>query len=506
MKHRVLTTSTALALILTAGSACAVTPEEVWTNWKSMTESSGAVITTESESRDGDVLTLTGLKAETVTPEGVVIATEIESVTLTDLGDGAVEVVTSDIYPVTILPEGKDSKASVVIEVAQPGATMVASGTAAETSFEANAPTTTATLTRVTNTDGTAQDAELVVTLADLTGKYLLTTDAAGKTGFDYTLTSGALTAEGRASNAANPDDKAELSISIASLNGSAKGVLLPQAAMENLSQALADGFAVDSSFATGAISFGFDLIEAGGPTQIEGKLEGADFNIGLDAAAMDYGIGLKAFDLMVNAAQAGVPPLDGSFGELAFGFSMPVAPSDDPQPFALLAKLVDVTLSDSVWGMVDPGAVLGRDPATLVVDVKGTGAWNIDIMDPALQTGELPTPEVPGELHSADLSEFLLKLAGAGVTGTGALTFDNSDLATWDGFPAPTGKLTFTLTQVNTLLDKLVAMGLIPEDQLMGIRMGLAMFAKPGPNPDELLSEVEFKDGGLFVNGQQLR
>jgi hypothetical protein len=54
--------------------------------------------------------------------------------------------------------------------------------------------------------------------------------------------------------------------------------------------------------------------------------------------------------------------------------------------------------------------------------------------------------------------------------------------------------------------LDTLVAMGFIPEDQVMGARMMLAMFAKPGETPDSLVSTIEFKDGGLFANGQQLQ
>ena len=48
--------------------------------------------------------------------------------------------------------------------------------------------------------------------------------------------------------------------------------------------------------------------------------------------------------------------------------------------------------------------------------------------------------------------------------------------------------------------------MGIVSEDEAMGFRMGLAMVAKPGPGPDELVSEIEFKDGGLFANGQQLQ
>ncbi len=49
------------------------------------------------------------------------------------------------------------------------------------------------------------------------------------------------------------------------------------------------------------------------------------------------------------------------------------------------------------------------------------------------------------------------------------------------------------------------MAIGLVPEQELMSVRMGLAMMAKPGAGPDELISEVEFRAGSLFVNGQQM-
>ena len=56
-----------------------------------------------------------------------------------------------------------------------------------------------------------------------------------------------------------------------------------------------------------------------------------------------------------------------------------------------------------------------------------------------------------------------------------------------------------------NTLMDKLVQMGLLPEDQAMGFRMMLSMFAN-ATGEDELSSVLEFKDGGFFANGQQLQ
>jgi hypothetical protein len=46
----------------------------------------------------------------------------------------------------------------------------------------------------------------------------------------------------------------------------------------------------------------------------------------------------------------------------------------------------------------------------------------------------------------------------------------------------------------------------MLGEDEAMGFRMGLAMVAKPGAGPDELVSQIEFKEGGLFTNGMRMR
>jgi hypothetical protein len=99
------------------------------------------------------------------------------------------------------------------------------------------------------------------------------------------------------------------------------------------------------------------------------------------------------------------------------------------------------------------------------------------------------------------------LALAGARLTGGGDFTFDNDDLSTFPGMPKPTGALELELTGGNALLDTLVAMGLLPQEQAMGARMMLGMFARPGSSPDSLTSRIEVtEEGQVLANGQRLR
>ena len=85
--------------------------------------------------------------------------------------------------------------------------------------------------------------------------------------------------------------------------------------------------------------------------------------------------------------------------------------------------------------------------------------------------------------------------------------TFDNTDLTTFDGMPAPTGEVNLSLVGGNGLLDKLIAMGLVPEEEAMGMRMMMGMFAVPGDGEDTLNSKIEVKgDGQILANGQRIK
>ncbi|TAG15734.1 MAG: DUF2125 domain-containing protein, partial [Rhodobacterales bacterium] len=99
-----------------------------------------------------------------------------------------------------------------------------------------------------------------------------------------------------------------------------------------------------------------------------------------------------------------------------------------------------------------------------------------------------------------------LAKAVGVEVAAKGALTFDNDDLVTFEGVPAPSGNLNITIKGANGLIDNLIAMGLLPADEALMPRMMLGLFARPGAAADELTSVIEFKDGGLFANGQKLK
>lgn len=209
---------------------------------------------------------------------------------------------------------------------------------------------------------------------------------------------------------------------------------------------------------------------------------------------------------ISVSGSTIPVPALAMTYGEAAFNLLMPVSKSDVPGDFALLTKLIDFKLSDDVWSLLDPEKILPRDAATIVIDAKGKANWTVDIMDPAA-VEMVAEDSMPAQLHALDVTELTLKAAGAEVTGEGAFTFDNSDTTTFPGVPLPTGQLDLKIVGANGLLDRLVQMGLLPEDQAMGARMMMGLFARTVEGSDDTLtSTLEFKEKGFFANGQRLQ
>jgi Uncharacterized protein conserved in bacteria (DUF2125) len=498
MKQWMLAGSTAAMAMLAANTALAdVTAEEVWQNWQDFNASAGGTLTTASAARDGDTLVVKDLKTTSDT-SGAKSESAIAELRLRDLGDGTVEITMSEEMSFTSSTAGTDGApadgASGTVKM--PGLVTIASGTADETVYDTTIPSFE--LAMEPTTDGKPVG-KIGITLTDAAMSYLLAGPADAKK-MDGEFSS--------ASAAINMDIAEDAStfkgaINAADVAGKMVGNFVGTD-MADMAAALAAGFALDSSFSYGAVNYDFDITDESGPAKLVGGSEGGAFQMTMDAAKIMMGGSGKNASISISGAQIPVPEVKLSYAETAFNFLMPVGKSDEPADFALLTKIVDLSVSEDIWGMIDPTGQIPHDPATLIVDAKGKAKVTTDLMDEAAMAalGGMP----PGELQSLDVTEIRAKIAGAELTGTGAFTFDNTDLATFGGMPVPTGKLDLKLVGGNTLIDKLVAMGVVTEDDAMGARMMISMFANPGAGADELTSTLEFKDKHFFANGQQLQ
>lgn len=500
---RMLTSTTALSLVLMAQAASAeVTPAEVWGNWQALVTSAGQELTFDNVAESDDQVAVTGAVLTYTDDLGGSFSASIDSIVFADNGDGTVTVTMSESYPMTLaFPADSEGPSAMRLTVNQPGLSIIAGGSATETSYDFTAPTVSVVLDEVKDQAGTVLDTKADIALTGTTARYLVATEG------EATRVDSSFAAEAFALNLSgtNPDDggSGTFTLSLADLNGSTKGNLLGAEMMANMATALNSGFATDTNMSFGAMALDANITEAAGPTVIKGTATGGGFVLALDKVRVNYGSSLSGANFSISGAEIPFPEVVVGFAESAFNVLVPASKSDTPQDFAYLTKVVDLTISDDVWGLFDPAAVLSRDPATIVVDVKGTGRWFQDIMDPE---AEMDGMEPPGQIDTVDLTQVLLKAAGAEVAASGALEIDNSGATTFQGMPAPTGTINVDIKGVNKLIDNLIAMGILPEDQAMGARMMLGMFTRPGTEPDQVTSVIEFKDGGLFANGQQLQ
>lgn len=500
---RSLACSTALALVLSAtASGAAVTPEEVWDSWQALSAAAGQDLTVGSATRTGDTLEVTGLVMTYTDNLGGSFSATIDRMSFKDNGDGTVAVTMSESYPMTLaFPQSEEGPSAIKLTISQPGLVITAGGSADQTKYDFAAPTVTVTLDEVKDETGTVLDTTGNVTLSGVTATYLIAqADQATALDSSFTAASMAFALSGTGADGAG---SGSFTATLNDVSGSTKGNLLGPDAMANMAVALNSGFTTDTRFSFGAMTMNVDVTDTQGPIKLAGQAAGGDLVLAVDKARVNYGSSLKGVSLTMSGADIPFPEVKIGFSETAFNVLMPASRSDVPQDFAFLTKVVDFTVSEDVWGLFDPTGTLSRDPATFILDTKGTGRWLVDIMDPAVQTDGMQTP---GELNSLDLTQFLLKAAGAQVAANGALTFDNSDIVSYQGLPAPSGSITVTINGVQKLIDNLIAMGLVPDDQAMGARMMLGMFTRPGAAPDEVTSLIEFRDGGIFANGQQLQ
>lgn len=507
MKNWQLAGSTAFtALILGIGQAQAqVTPEEVWANWQQMSASYGQAIVSTSATRDGDTLRIAGAAITMDDGTGGKVDAQLGEINFRDLGDGTVEVTMAESYPITmtVVPTDTTEKpANLAIVVTQPGLKMIVGGSPTETSYAISAPSVNVKVDEAAGAAPSTVDMLADITLTDVTGNYLVVGEAETKT-IDSTFGAKSMVMAITAKDTAEPMDMI-LNANIADLTGNTKGTFLGVAAMANMAEALKSGMNVEGGFSYGKTTFDVNVTEAKGPTKITGAADSGNVTFGIDKTRLAYGVGGKGMAIAVSGPEIPFPEVKVSYAEAAFNLLMPVSKSDVPEDFALSTRLVDFAISDDIWAMFDPAGSLPHDPATLIIDTKGKAKLTVDITDEAATAALGDAP--PGELHALELTELRASVAGAELTGAGALTFDNTDLTTFAGMPLPTGKIDMKLVGANALLDKLIAMGLIPEDQAMGFRMMAGMFTTVGEGEDTLTSTLEFKDKGFFANGQRLQ
>lgn len=496
----------ALVFVTTAQFAYAdLTAQDVWSDWRDYMSSAGYDVAG-TESVSGDSLTVRDLVMSMHMPENDgTISFEMATLTFTGNSDGTVAIAMPGMMPMRISGQENDKKFEAVINYSQSGVSMIVSGDPDAMNYKYSAAQVDVTLASIT-VDGEKIPADLARLGVTLTN---VSTDTQMQLA-DMRSYTQHMSADSLSYDAAfkDPDsgDKGDFTGSILDLSFQGSGKLPLEMSPDDFQAMLEAGFVFDGVFEYATGNSRADMVTGGDPLSLTSTSQGGKLGVAMDAAHIAYDVSQKGTAVNVTTSQLPFP-LAMEMAESGFSIDMPVAKSDEEQDFGFSMKLSDFTVSDAIWNMFDPGAVLPRDPATIALNIAGKAKVLVNFLDPKV-AGTLETLDTaPGELHALDINELVVSAAGSELTGTGSFTFDNSDLTSFDGMPAPSGVANLELIGANGLMDKLIQMGLMSDSDAMGARMMMGLLAVPGDSPDTLKSKIEINDEGhILANGQRIK
>ncbi|KJZ19300.1 hypothetical protein TW80_10975 [Loktanella sp. S4079] len=488
-----------IAALVAGGAAQAdVTAQEVWDNWKEqVTLYQQTKLEVGSEETSGDTLVVSEFVVTTETDE-VTTAYSIDEIRFTEQGNGSVAITMSESYPITFTPAGG---AVITLEGTQSGLEVIVSGDPDEMQYAVNADSVALALKDVVDGDVTFTG-DVKVSLSDISGNYTTTTNDVVE--IDYTL------------NIPTTDIIVDIQVPGADgeyVTGGGKienmdmtgAVTMPvDFDLENPEDFMTSGISIDGGYTLSGASYIFDINADG--EQMAGSVSMGESSLSTVINSDVISYDAIAENIALNATGSEVPfPIEVSFAKYGIGFETPIAKSDEPKDFRLSFDFIDLAINDMIWGMIDPGNVLPRDPATIQLALSGSAKPLIDLMDPQQQR-EIKGDNLPFELNTLSLENLKVAIAGALLTGAGDFTFDATDMQSFAPMPRPEGSVALQVNGLNQLIDNLIAMGLIPEEQAMGPRMMMGMFART-TGDDQLESTLEVNgEGHVLVNGQRVK
>ncbi len=499
----------ALVYTMTTQAALAdLTTQEVWSDWKSYLSSTGYAVSGDEEVTGNDLTIRNLIMRQEIPENNSAVSINMDRLVFREKGDGSVSIILPDSFPIAFQFSGgeeEERSADGVLTYSHTGSKMIASGTIEDITYEFNADRIGAELTKLL-VDGNQLPPEQARAAVELTGyagsarvrqdelRTIAQKQQAKSLSYDIAFSDPTST------------DKGALKGQLQGLAFGGDSTLPLQMDRSDFNQMLKDGFGGDGVFEYASGSSEFRGVGEGEPFALSSSSQGGRLAVALDS-------GLVAYDIAQNQTAISLEsdnlpfPVGLNMAEFGAKIQVPVAQSDDEQDFAMALTLTDFTMSDMIWAMFDPAAQLPRDPATVVLDLTGKAKVLVDFLDPAETEAMQDSEENPFELNAMTLNKLLVSIVGAQLSGTGDFTFDNSDMETFDGMPRPTGQVELELVGGNGLLDRLIAMGVLGDQEAMGARMMMGMLAMPTGESDTLKSKIEITEKGhVLANGQRIK
>jgi hypothetical protein len=496
-----------LALSIASGPAFAeLSAQQVWDGMEDAMQGFGYSVTA-TETLGAGGVTVSDVVLNIAMPEdNGSVSVSISEIVLTENGDGSVTMTFPASMPISIdaAPEGEDT-VKMTFDYASTGLEMVVSGEESDMLYSYGADQLVLRLAEllVNGTPVPAEEARFSFTMDGVSGTSAIATSTGTQ------IRQGLTTDAARydiAFNDPESDDTALISGSMDQVSVESSTTLPEGFDPANLDSLAAGGFAADATLGYSNGQMQFAVNEPAGATSGTTSTGSVALAFSVDGTAMRYD--LSATDQAVSISGPELPiPVNVSMAEMGFKLQAPLAKADAPQDMAFGLTLGGFQMSELLWNMVDPGAALPRDPATIALNLTGQVTPFVNFFDPAAVAQLEATGGLPGELNALTLSNLTIEAAGAKLAGTGSFTFDNADLQTFGGFPRPNGGVELTLEGANALIDKLIAMGLMTSEDAMGARMMMSMFAVPGDGPDNLKSTIQInEEGHVLANGMRIQ
>ncbi len=475
-----------------------LTPSDVWDGIKAQMSVYGTVAA--SETNSGSSLAVSDIVMTTDTQDMKSTTSLTGSMVFRALGDGTVAIdFPSNMAANVVASDSGGAPMTLTVNVAQEGMRVVASGDPGNMTHEFSAPSLSYSLANLI-VDDQPLTASMDIALRDTSGSWVSEGTSTRRQIAKYTVDT--MTVKGLFAEPGKPDQIA-VDLTVNSMEVASDNTIPEGFSDLEPDEVFSTGFAVDADMSFGPVAYAVQVTAEGQTTQINGTMADGSFGIGMDGDKIRYSTVSNMVDMSGAISGLPFPPVDVHYDTSKFDILMPVGETQTPQDFGATVALRGFTVSDFLWAMVDPAQQLPRDPADVVVEMDGKANWVVNIFDPAALNGS----QIPGKLESLNLKSLEVNVAGASLTGSGGFTFDNNDLQTFGGVPRPTGAVDLAMSGGITLLDKLTAMQLVPQQQAMGIKMMSGLFTKPGPTPDTLTTKLEIDaSGGVFANGQRIQ
>lgn len=509
MSRFALAASTALATVLSAGIAQAdVTADDVWTNIRAYLDTLGGTLSVQP-ARTGNTLSTGELAVEWMLPfdAGKVTLRE-SSFDLVEKGDGTVDLVVPEGFEMHFAFEPKDKpKFSIGFKLDTIDGTTTVSGDPGDVTYVSAFETVTMSLTDLQVPEVADPDARMTMIMNDLKSEQRVVVDklvsvtattTQGPYDFSFSMKDGKGGTVDQSGKAAGASGTVSLELprngmDIMNMAAAVRGGLMFKADSE------IKGYETHQTIMAGANT----VQDQHSVVDLYKISIGLDKNgIALDGDGTDTSLKLFIPEIM---------PLEINLdaAKTAGKIALPLTSGEELKTVAMSMEMSGVTVGESLWGLIDPGKSIPRDPATLRLDMTAKVKSFVDWLDFMSVKAMADAGEVPGEIHGATLNDLTVEAAGASLVASGAATFDNTDKVTFNGFPKPTGTLDMTLKGSNALIEKLVGMGLVSDQEAVGARMGIGMVAKPAPEEGEdvLKSHIELTDDGhVMANGIRIK